>query len=123
MASFKDPEVTREDVVGHTSAAPGATKAPDAYGVESSSDDSLDDNYEVYKATADVDFDESEAKRVLRKIDTRIVPVLFVTYFLQYLDKSESPSSPDPWLPSCPGAISVSHMPKKLLGFASWGGT
>lgn len=63
------------------------------HGIESSgssSDDSLDDNYEVYKATADVEVDEAEARKVVRKIDARVVPVLFVTYFLQYLDKSES---------------------------------
>lgn len=55
------------------------------YGVESSSDDSLDDNYQVFKATAEADFDAAEVKKVLRKIDLRVVPVLFVTYFLQYL--------------------------------------
>lgn len=102
MVSFKDPEVAREDVVDHTGAAPGATKSHE-YGIESSSNDSLDDNYEVYKATADVDFNASEAKRVLRKLDTRIVPILFVTYFLQYLDKSKSSSSPGVWLLPCSG--------------------
>lgn len=55
------------------------------YGVVSSSDASLDDNYEVFKATAETEFDPTEAKKVLRKVDLRVVPVLFVTYFLQYL--------------------------------------
>lgn len=57
------------------------------YGIESSSEDSLDDNYQVFKATAEAeaDFDAAERKKVLRKIDLRVVPVLFVTYFLQYL--------------------------------------
>lgn len=56
-------------------------------GIESSTDESLDDNYEVFKS-APVEYDEAEARRVLRKIDIRVVTVLFVTYFLQYLDKS-----------------------------------
>jgi len=55
-----------------------------------STDESLDDNYAVYKGAETVEYDEAEAKRVLRKIDLRVMPVLFVTYFLQYLDKSES---------------------------------
>lgn len=56
----------------------------------SSSDEALDDNYEVFKKAADEagTFDEAEVRRVVRKIDLRVVPVLFVTYFLQYLDKS-----------------------------------
>ncbi|KAK8151165.1 major facilitator superfamily domain-containing protein [Phyllosticta citrichinensis] len=53
---------------------------------ENSSD--LDDSYEVFKKTEGLEYDESEAKRVLRKIDLRVVPVLFVTYLLQYLDKN-----------------------------------
>lgn len=58
-------------------------------GIESSSDESLDDSYQVFKATEDLQVDPAEAKRVLRKIDLRVVPVLFFTYMLQYLDKSE----------------------------------
>lgn len=64
--------------------AVGSSSSRD-YGVESSSDGSLDDNYEVFKATADADFDAAESRKVLRKIDLRVVPILFVTYFLQYL--------------------------------------
>ncbi|KAK8191106.1 major facilitator superfamily domain-containing protein [Phyllosticta capitalensis] len=48
----------------------------------------LDDSYEVFKKTEGLEYDESEAKKVLRKIDMRIVPVLFMTYLLQYLDKN-----------------------------------
>ncbi|OCL09001.1 MFS general substrate transporter [Glonium stellatum] len=48
----------------------------------------LDDSYDVYKRNEGVEIDPEEAKRVLRKIDMRIVPVLFVTYLLQYLDKN-----------------------------------
>ena len=48
----------------------------------------LDDNYELYKRAKDIEADDEEVKRVLRKIDYRIIPVLFVTYMLQYLDKN-----------------------------------
>jgi len=48
----------------------------------------LDDNYDIYKQTAGQEIDPAEAKRVLRKIDLRIVPVLFVMYLVQYLDKN-----------------------------------
>jgi hypothetical protein len=47
-----------------------------------------DDNYELYKNAKDLDADPEEIKRVLRKIDYRIIPILFVTYMLQYLDKN-----------------------------------
>ncbi|KAF3763629.1 hypothetical protein M406DRAFT_64552 [Cryphonectria parasitica EP155] len=56
--------------------------------VQIASDDALDDNFAVFKATTDAAFEEAEVKKTLRKIDMRIVPVLFVTYFLQYLDKN-----------------------------------
>ena len=48
----------------------------------------LDDSYDTYKRHAADEIDETEAKRVLRKIDYHIVPILFVTYLLQYLDKN-----------------------------------
>lgn len=72
------------DTGTHPAAVAGSSSSND-YGVESSSDASLDDNYEVFKATAEAEFDPAEAKKVLRKVDLRVVPVLFVTYFLQYL--------------------------------------
>lgn len=108
MASFKDSEVTKEHVIDNdtTGDAPEAEAAAAAaaaasssrdHGVgTSSSDESLDDNYKVFQAVAAEEFSEDEANRVLRKIDLRIVPVLFVTYFLQYLDKSERLSLPTP---------------------------
>jgi hypothetical protein len=52
------------------------------------STDSLDDNYELYKSMKGVEVDPLEAKKVLRKVDTRILSLLMVTYFLQYLDKN-----------------------------------
>ena len=48
----------------------------------------LDDTYEAYKYNQGVELDPAEAKATLRKIDTRIVPILFFTYLLQYLDKN-----------------------------------
>lgn len=45
----------------------------------------LDENYQLYKNADAQDFDAAEAKRVLRKIDLRIIPVLFVTYLLQVI--------------------------------------
>lgn len=48
----------------------------------------VDDNYNLYKQFREDAIDPSEAKRVLRKIDFRIMPILFVTYLLQYLDKN-----------------------------------
>lgn len=48
----------------------------------------LDDTYEAYKNNQGTDLDPAEAKRTLRKIDFRIVPILFFTYLLQYLDKN-----------------------------------
>jgi hypothetical protein len=48
----------------------------------------LDDNYALYQQQAGEQLDPEEAKRVLRKIDMRIIPVLFIIYLLQYLDKN-----------------------------------
>ncbi|KAI1427134.1 allantoate permease [Xylaria sp. FL1777] len=48
----------------------------------------LDDNYEFFVAGDEVDATKREIKKVVRKIDYHIVPLLFVIYFLQYLDKN-----------------------------------
>jgi MFS family permease len=48
----------------------------------------LDDAYALYKSSKEVTASPAEVKRVLRKIDYRIIPILFVTYMLQYLDKN-----------------------------------
>lgn len=64
-----------------------APKSPkDKLGVESEKD--LDDTYQIFREGEGLEFDEQDAKKVLRKIDYRIVPILFVTYLLQYLDKN-----------------------------------
>ncbi|KAB8071867.1 major facilitator superfamily domain-containing protein [Aspergillus leporis] len=47
-----------------------------------------DDNYEVYKQTRELEYTPEEAKKVLRKIDLRLMPLLFLIYLLQYLDKN-----------------------------------
>jgi hypothetical protein len=48
----------------------------------------LDDTYEAYKNNQGVGYEAAEAKKTLRKIDYRIIPILFFTYLLQYLDKN-----------------------------------
>lgn len=49
----------------------------------------VDDNYVVYKQhEGDAPADAAEAKSVLRKIDWRVMPVLWTLYLLQYLDKN-----------------------------------
>lgn len=93
MSSAKDLRIEKDgEVVSSSPAADAGTMASASmdHGVESSSDEALDDSYQVFKATEDLQVDPAEAKRVLRKIDLRVVPVLFLTYMLQYLDKSES---------------------------------
>lgn len=64
---------------------------PDPYATERISPATtadLDDSYQAYKSHEGEPIDPAEAKRVLRKIDMRIVPILFVVYLLQYLDKN-----------------------------------
>jgi hypothetical protein len=49
----------------------------------------VDDNYNLYKQhEGDAPADSAEAKSVLRKIDRRVMPVLWTLYLLQYLDKN-----------------------------------
>jgi len=48
----------------------------------------LDDEYHLYKRSDEQDVDDEEAKRVLRKIDRRIIPILILIYMMQYLDKN-----------------------------------
>jgi hypothetical protein len=50
----------------------------------------LDDSYEVYKQGRDINIGTSEAKSVRRKIDWHVMPILLVTYGLNYLDKTPS---------------------------------
>ena len=49
----------------------------------------VDDNYNLYKQhEGDAPTDSAEARSVLRKIDWRVMPVLWTLYLLQYLDKN-----------------------------------
>ncbi|KAI1085576.1 MFS general substrate transporter [Whalleya microplaca] len=48
----------------------------------------LDDTYELYRRQDTTELDPEEARQVLRKIDWHILPLLMVTFMLQYLDKS-----------------------------------
>lgn len=48
----------------------------------------VDDNYAFYHQHAGGNISLTEAKKVLRKIDSRLIPILFLIYLLQYLDKN-----------------------------------
>lgn len=52
------------------------------------SEQALDDVYDVYKSTVLDRAPPEEVRRVVRKIDLRVVSILFLIYFLQYLDKN-----------------------------------
>lgn len=72
MASYNK----EADAIQHTSSIPSETSSQ------------FDDTYEAYKSNRNAEIDPVEAKQTLRKIDFRIVPILFFTYLLQYLDKN-----------------------------------
>lgn len=63
-----------------------STDSPDRISPASSQD--FDETYEVYKQQDARDIDPNDARRVLRKIDLHILPLMMGTYMLQYLDKS-----------------------------------
>jgi sugar phosphate permease len=48
----------------------------------------LDDTYDAYKSNQGNVTLPEEARKVLRKVDKRVVPILFFIYLLQYLDKN-----------------------------------
>ncbi|KAK7984411.1 hypothetical protein PG989_011813 [Apiospora arundinis] len=60
----------------------------DHSGSDSGNSKDMDEAYAVYAANGDLDATAAEMKAVLRKVDYRIVPILFTTYMLQYLDKN-----------------------------------
>jgi hypothetical protein len=62
----------------HSVSAPTVT--PESSSTHSSD---LDDNYAIYRRHADQEVDPAEAKKVLRKIDFRIVP--YVPSLLAYI--------------------------------------
>jgi hypothetical protein len=63
-------------------------QARDVVEISPSQSTYVDDAYAQYKDSKDIVASPEEYKRVLRKIDLRIIPILFVTYMLQYLDKN-----------------------------------
>ncbi|KAJ5809390.1 uncharacterized protein N7503_001608 [Penicillium pulvis] len=48
----------------------------------------VDDNYEFFLQHRGLEYTPEEEKRVLRKIDLHLIPILFFIYLLQYLDKN-----------------------------------
>lgn len=42
-----------------------------------------DDNYDLYKQNQDLEYSRAEEKKVIRKIDLQLIPLLFVIYMLQ----------------------------------------
>lgn len=79
MASPEASKEVDEITAAHDSPASGAASV---------SSGELDDNYHLYKRSDEQEFDAAESKRVLRKVDLHIVPILFLIYLLQYLDKN-----------------------------------
>ncbi|KAI0475744.1 allantoate permease [Xylariaceae sp. FL0804] len=70
---------------------PPAEPTSSSEDVSAASARDLDDNYRLFKdAQQDggLDADAAEVKKVVRKIDLHVVPVLFMIYFIQYLDKN-----------------------------------
>ena len=59
----------------------------DSSSVSANSED-RDDTYDVYKQSRGLETTPEEAKKVLGKIDSRLLPILVLTYMLQYLDKN-----------------------------------
>ena len=76
------------DVDGIQSRAQADRNANSLDAVSTISSSDLDDTYQVYKKQDARDIDPQEARRVLWKIDLHIMPILMMTYMLQYLDKS-----------------------------------
>jgi hypothetical protein len=74
----------KETAVEPDKIAPDPSFAPDSHSLSAE----LDDNYALYKQNQEAEIDPAEAKKVLRKIDKRIVPILILIYLLQYLDKN-----------------------------------
>jgi hypothetical protein len=81
MASSDDPE----KIASHLSPP---LSSNDNDNISPTSARHQDDNYSLFKQARNLETDPAELKRVLRKIDLRIIPILFITYLLQYLDKN-----------------------------------
>lgn len=72
----------------HVTSSPTQSKSEAVNSSSSAAAAHLDDNYALFQDARDIEVDPQEAKRVLRKIDMRLMPILFITYMLQYLDKN-----------------------------------
>lgn len=72
----------------HVTSSPAVSKSEAVNNSSPAASAHLDDNYALFQDARDVEVDPQEAKRVLRKIDMRLMPILFITYMLQYLDKN-----------------------------------
>lgn len=81
-----DEKSVVEDKPSRGLATPGLAPIEEERSSASSKD--LDDAYELYRRQDATDLDPLEARKVLRRIDWHILPLLMGTYFLQYLDKS-----------------------------------
>jgi len=42
-----------------------------------------DENYDFYRQNRGLDYTPEEAKKTLRKIDRRLIPLLFIIYMIQ----------------------------------------
>lgn len=60
-----------------------------AFSVSAASQD-RDEAYDVYERTQNLETTTEESKRVLRKIDPRLLPILTLKYMLQYQDKNST---------------------------------
>lgn len=56
--------------------------------ISSTASSDRDENYDLYAQNRGLEYTPEEGKRVLRKIDLQLIPLLFVIYMIQYLDKN-----------------------------------
>lgn len=80
-----DPE-KRLEYEDASTPSPASHEDPDL--ITAAASRHLDDNYALYKSSRGLEATPEEIKAVLRKLDYRIMPILFITYMLQYLDKT-----------------------------------
>jgi hypothetical protein len=81
----EEKHATAADAPMDTPVVHDQTTADEIYSVTSRD---LDETYELYKKQDATNINPQEAGRVLRKIDLHVLPLLMVSYMLQYLDKS-----------------------------------
>jgi hypothetical protein len=84
MTTFDENHKTSSDDDSVVVQGDAAQHSPDASSLDSKD---VDDTYDTYKKGLNDAVSPVEAKRVLRIIDLRILPIILLTYGLQYLDK------------------------------------